>query len=248
MQPNQTEYAFRQQKMYGRPMRTATLSRKSQFPLNQLLLNQRWQNPLEGIQETANILPVPPQPEFTYGANFNTDFNSQFDPRPKEIPTVIKMDEKVSSKKSVETVAGSKPRRPLNKSFPYRMFRKMRPSVKRQKSKRDLEYMPPSNLIRLFGETSLPGVRDIALSRSFLRRIFWIISFFFFGFLALRDISQLVSEYANYPITVDVRLRDSRRLPFPAVTVCNINMVRFSALCVTNVSRITDSMIPRDLR
>ncbi|KPM03791.1 Amiloride-sensitive sodium channel-like protein [Sarcoptes scabiei] len=66
--------------------------------------------------------------------------------------------------------------------------------------------------------------------------------------MALRDISQLVSEYYTYPITVDVRLRDSRRLQFPAVTVCNMNIVRYSALCVTNVSVIKDSMIPKDLR
>ncbi|OTF69615.1 Amiloride-sensitive sodium channel-like protein [Euroglyphus maynei] len=109
-------------------------------------------------------------------------------------------------------------------------------------------YMPPTNLIRLFGESSVPGVRDIALSQSFIRRMFWICSFFFFGFLALRDISQLVSEYYTYPITVDVRLRDSRRLQFPAVTVCNLNIVRYSALCNYNSSVIKDSMIPRDLR
>lgn len=112
----------------------------------------------------------------------------------------------------------------------------------------DLSSPPPSNLWVLFGESSVPGVRDIAVSRSFLRRLFWICSFFFFGFLALRDISQLVSEYYTYPITVDVRLRDSRRLQFPAVTVCNLNIVRYTALCNGNHSVIKDSMIPRDLK
>lgn len=107
---------------------------------------------------------------------------------------------------------------------------------------------PPNDLNKLFAESSVPGVRDIAGARSLLRKIFWLISFFFFGILALKDISQLVSEYYVYPITVDVRLRDSRRLLFPAITVCNLNIVRYSALCNTNVSVINSSMIPQDLK
>jgi hypothetical protein len=107
---------------------------------------------------------------------------------------------------------------------------------------------PPNNLRKLFAESSVPGVRDIAGARSLLRKIFWLISFFFFGILALKDISQLVSEYYVYPITVDVRLRDSRKLLFPAITVCNLNIVRYSALCNTTVSVINSSMIPQDLK
>ena len=107
---------------------------------------------------------------------------------------------------------------------------------------------PPNNLNKLFAESSVPGVRDIAGARSIVRKIFWLISFFFFGILALKDISQLVSEYYVYPITVDVRLRDSRRLLFPAITVCNLNIVRYSALCNTTISVINSSMIPQDLK
>ena len=107
---------------------------------------------------------------------------------------------------------------------------------------------PPNNLNKLFAESSVPGVRDIAGARSVVRKIFWLISFFFFGILALKDISQLVSEYYVYPITVDVRLRDSRRLLFPAITVCNLNIVRYSALCNTTISLINASMIPQDLK
>ena len=107
---------------------------------------------------------------------------------------------------------------------------------------------PPNDLNKLFAESSVPGVRDIAGARSLLRKIFWLISFFFFGILALKDISQLVSEYYVYPITVDVRLRDSRRLLFPAITVCNLNIVLYSALCNTTISVINASMIPQDLK
>ena len=125
--------------------------------------------------------------------------------------------------------------------------------VQRQRHNRQLNKQvsfeePPNNLNKLFAESSVPGVRDIAGARSILRKIFWLISFFFFGILALKDISQLVSEYYVYPITVDVRLRDSRRLLFPAITVCNLNIVRYSALCNTTISVINASMIPQDLK
>lgn len=287
-------YGFRQ-KLYANraPMRTATIARKTitttannvpPFPLNQLLLSQsqRWQNTLDGIEETSSIiLPSPEvaslanrqqQQEFTYGANFNTDFNSQYsNTAPTTIPLSAPLGEVPINKRTINSMLkameakekraarGSIPSKirrsnSLNsnnslKNFSHRIFNKMKPSNCERgsalgNSKAHMYdhlhemHMPPSDLIRLFGETSLPGVRDIALSRSFLRRIFWVISFFFFGFLALRDISQLVSEYYTYPITVDVRLRDSRRLQFPAVTVCNLNIVRYSALCVTNVSAI----------
>ncbi|KAI2801623.1 ligand-gated sodium channel [Blomia tropicalis] len=253
--------------------RTATLSRKTTrktpFMLNTLLLNQgqRWHHTLDGIQENNPTIPIPYQHQYTYGANFNTDFNSQFDSVPRPAPIVENInkqqEQKTTRSKRNHDGAGSggttRPSRRLfsgcgsgtGKGLSNRILYRIRPSPhKRESSRPDLEYMPPppSNLIRLFGETSLPGVRDIALSRSFVRRVFWVMSFFFFGFLALRDISQLVSEYYTYPITVDVRLRDSRRLQFPAVTVCNLNIVRYSALCVTNVSTIKESMIPRDLR
>lgn len=317
--PTSDIYGFRQ-RLYAngtnRPNRTATIARKtaanSSTPLNQLLLSQnqnqnpqRWQNTLDGIQETSSTIPLTAaeveaamvaaaavaeqQQQFTYGANFNTDFNSQYSNTPAaaaDVPIItrnhniatspmMRMMEarEAASKRANRSSIPSKARRLSTlsnnslKSFPARLFNKMRPGNAAARARKSnagnaggtgkpsvvyhdhLEYsMPPSDLIRLFGETSLPGVRDIALSRSFLRRIFWVCSFFFFGFLALRDISQLVSEYYTYPITVDVRLRDSRRLQFPAVTVCNLNIVRYSALCMTNVSAIKDSMIPRDLR
>ena len=106
---------------------------------------------------------------------------------------------------------------------------------------------PPSNLNRLFAESSVPGVRDIAGTRNIIRKTFWFICFLILGILALRDISQLVAEYFVYPITVNVRLKDSRRLLFPAITVCNLNIVRYSALCNSSMAVVNMTMIPPDL-
>lgn len=232
------DYEFRPN-IYSRTSRTATIARRRPTGYNQVLLSNRWSANTEEIAEEPN-----PAFEYTYGANFDTKFNNEFNvlPKPEVVEEKIDLDDEKKSRTPKPMV-----RRAINKTLPYKMMHRMRPLNRRSRFA-EVEYLPPSNLIRLFGESSVPGVRDIALSRSFLRRVFWIGSFFFFGFLALRDISQLVSEYYTYPITVDVRLRDSRRLQFPAVTVCNLNIVRYSALCVANVSVIKDSMIPRDLR
>lgn len=224
----------------NRSSKTATISRRRPLGYGQVLLNQKRFGRLQDLKNGLDSKPIPTQ--YTYGANFDTNFKpelSNFDVRDSSRDfSNDKHDRPLSRDMNLM-------RRGITRHLPYRLLYRMRPSLTKR---RETVQLPPSNLIRLFGESSVPGVRDIALSQSFLRRIFWICSFLFFGFLALRDISQLASEYYTYPITVDVRLRDSRRLQFPAVTVCNLNIVRYSALCYANVSIIKESMIPRDLR
>lgn len=83
----------------------------------------------------------------------------------------------------------------------------------------------------LFSASNVPGLRELALSDHITRKIYWLIAFLGLGFLCLSDIHQLLSEFYSYPITVDVRLRETRKLNFPFVTVCNLNIVRFSAIC-----------------
>ena len=89
------------------------------------------------------------------------------------------------------------------------------------------------SLTSLFSHSSVPGFREISSSDHISRKIFWFCAFLMLSFLALSDIHQLLNEFYSYPITVDVRLRETRKLPFPAITVCNLNIVRYSALCNT---------------
>ena len=228
--------------IYSRTSRTATISRKKPSVYDRMFVcNNRWKGTVDDVPESN--MNQPDQEQYTYGANFDTKFNAEFNEPDSNANTISEKIEPEPIKTGT-----TKPRRSITKSIPYKLIHRMRPMGRRNRISEVEHHLPPSDLIRLFGESSVPGVRDIALSRSFLRRLFWVGSFFFFGFLALRDISQLVSEYYTYPITVDVRLRDSRRLQFPAVTICNLNIVRYSALCIANVSVIKDSMIPRDLR
>ena len=112
--------------------------------------------------------------------------------------------------------------------------------------KEDLVYTPPhghniiiyreekkdaKTLKSLFSHSNVPGLRELALSDGIMRKVYWLIAFLGLGFICLSDIHQLLSEFYSYPITVDVRLREERKLPFPLVTVCNLNTVRFSAIC-----------------
>lgn len=96
----------------------------------------------------------------------------------------------------------------------------------------------------LFSASNVPGLRELALSDHIATKIYWLVAFLGLGFLCLNDIHQLLSEFYSYPITVDVRLKETRKLPFPLVTVCNLNIVRFSAICnsTLNIS------IPLELR
>lgn len=103
-----------------------------------------------------------------------------------------------------------------------------------------------TSLTVLFSNSNVPGLREFAMSDSYIRKVFWLIAFFALGILCLMDIQLLVSDYYSYPITVDVRLTESRKLQFPAVTICNMNVVRWSALC--NSSVMVNVTIPPELK
>lgn len=108
------------------------------------------------------------------------------------------------------------------------------------------ETMKSQSLTSLFSHSSVPGLREISSSDHISRKIFWFFAFMMLSIMALTDIHQLLTEFYSYPITVDVRLRESRKLPFPAVTVCNLNIVRYSSLC--NSSSNLNISIPIELK
>lgn len=111
-------------------------------------------------------------------------------------------------------------------------------------------HIDPYALSELFSQSEIPGFREIFASDSYLRKFCWIVAFLIMTVLTLNDIIELITEYYNHPITVDVRHRDSARLPFPAVTVCNLNVVRSSALCKSQSNSRFDlsNQIPSELR
>lgn len=109
----------------------------------------------------------------------------------------------------------------------------------------------PYALSELFSQSEIPGFREIFASDSYLRKFCWIVAFIIMTIFSLKDMTELLTEYFEFPITVKVRHIDSPRLPFPAVTVCNLNVVRFSALCLSGSSKNFENLaeqIPVELR
>lgn len=108
----------------------------------------------------------------------------------------------------------------------------------------------PYALSELFSQSEIPGFREIFASDSYLRKFCWIVAFLIMTILSLNDMTTLITEFYDYPITVDVRLRDSARLPFPSVTVCNLNVVRSSSLCSSSATSKFDmtNKIPSEMR
>ena len=98
----------------------------------------------------------------------------------------------------------------------------------------------------LFSGSNVPGLRELALSDNIARKIYWLLAFLGLGFICLSDIHSLMSEFFSYPVTVDVRLKEERKLPFPLVTFCNLNTVRFSAIC--NATQLYNISIPYELK
>lgn len=81
-------------------------------------------------------------------------------------------------------------------------------------------------------ESGVPGLSTIFNAKG-TRRGVWAIVFLVFVGLTIRDLIDMIKDYRQYPVTVSVRVTDSRVLPFPAVTVCNLNAVHRGRFCNT---------------
>ncbi|GFS46747.1 uncharacterized protein TNIN_93301 [Trichonephila inaurata madagascariensis] len=83
----------------------------------------------------------------------------------------------------------------------------------------------------VFSKSSLSGISQIAESRTWARRILWIILFVscILGFFY--HATTYFSLYAAYPTTVDVRVENKGLLEFPGITLCNNNRLMKSLYC-----------------
>ncbi|XP_076330958.1 acid-sensing ion channel 4-A-like [Tachypleus tridentatus] len=82
----------------------------------------------------------------------------------------------------------------------------------------------------LFGQSSLSGVSQIAKSPTVCRRCIWVFVFCLcIGFCIYHSVS-FVTSYLEYPVIVNLDVENNLELEFPAVTVCNLNGLRKSAL------------------
>ncbi|KAM4696444.1 epithelial sodium channel subunit gamma-like [Rhinophrynus dorsalis] len=78
--------------------------------------------------------------------------------------------------------------------------------------------------------TSAHGIPNIFRSRHWFRRLLWLIFVSFALCCALWQCTEMVLTYYTYPSHEKIMLISSAKLKFPAVTICNLNSVRLSAL------------------
>nr|XP_006821452.1 PREDICTED: uncharacterized protein LOC102804529 [Saccoglossus kowalevskii] len=88
-----------------------------------------------------------------------------------------------------------------------------------------------SALIKQFGlETTAHGIPRIAGAKSLLGRVIWSVCFLVAAGAFIRQFIVLVSLYLDYPSTVSIAVVSQPSLKFPAVTICNTNKLRKSAI------------------
>lgn len=87
-----------------------------------------------------------------------------------------------------------------------------------------------ARLTTLSSDSGVPGLSHIA-SSSGVRKFFWTTIVLIFVALTVHDLIDLIQDYVQYPVTVNVRVADSRVLPFPAITICNLNPVHRGRFC-----------------
>lgn len=87
-----------------------------------------------------------------------------------------------------------------------------------------------SKLTKYGSESGVPGLSHITSSNG-LRKLFWTAIALLFVALTAHDLIDLIQDYVQYPVAVNVRIADSRVLPFPAITICNLNLVHRGRFC-----------------
>lgn len=83
----------------------------------------------------------------------------------------------------------------------------------------------------LFKESTIPGLSTIFASKPRASKLLLMNVLIILVILTLKDLYSIASDYFTYPITVSVLVTESRVLPFPAVTVCNLNPIHRGRFC-----------------
>ncbi|KAG5838995.1 hypothetical protein ANANG_G00229660 [Anguilla anguilla] len=73
--------------------------------------------------------------------------------------------------------------------------------------------------------TSLHGLAHIFLSGSYLRRLAWLLAFLVSLALLFSWSSNRVQYFLSYPVYTKAHVLHARRLVFPVVTICNVNLL-----------------------
>ena len=72
-------------------------------------------------------------------------------------------------------------------------------------------------------ESSIAGFNNACKAKSKIRSILWIAIFAILGFLTISQFVNVILDYYQYPVITNIDLSHKSSVPFPAVTVCNLN-------------------------
>jgi acid-sensing ion channel 4 len=88
--------------------------------------------------------------------------------------------------------------------------------------------------------TTLHGLRHVFLSGSYPRRVAWLLAFLAALALLFTWSSNRVRYLLSSPVHTKAHMIYAKRLVFPAVTICNINRFRFSALTDADIYHLAN--------
>ena len=88
--------------------------------------------------------------------------------------------------------------------------------------------------------TATHGVRRIFVGRSKIRRLLWLLLFLVALGICLNNCIRQILLLSEWPTRLTVVERRQDSLPFPAVTVCNINPLRKSKIDQLNITDFLD--------
>jgi succinate dehydrogenase/fumarate reductase cytochrome b subunit len=72
-------------------------------------------------------------------------------------------------------------------------------------------------------ETSIAGLNNASKAKSQIRSWLWICVFVAFLYQSLNGLVVVIDDYYQYPALTSINLTHKAQVPFPAVTVCNLN-------------------------
>ena len=84
-------------------------------------------------------------------------------------------------------------------------------------------------------DTTAHGLARIVAAKSWPARLFWIAIFISASIFSVIQIYRSVGAYFSFPTKTTVSLVNKEQLMFPAVTVCNINPFKQSAVRNTSL-------------
>ena len=85
-------------------------------------------------------------------------------------------------------------------------------------------------------DTAIEGIVHVFKEKSLIRRVIWGLIFFVAVFFCLYNIGDRASYYASSPSSTTLSVSNKDSVPFPAVTICNLNPIKKSVAEQLNIA------------